>query len=144
LPAKSALEFDRHGAAFQSVLNPVSNTPYRIVNRQTGKDLDVQANQANGAAIVQFRADGNAQNQKWTFKRTDSGSYNIVAQHSGRVFDIPGDDNNLADGIQIQQWDLQPAAVDQQWKLQSLGNGYFKIVNRKTNKVLDIPGDDGT
>jgi hypothetical protein len=132
-------------AAFQSILNPVANTPYRIVNRQTGKDLDVlQANQANGAAIVQFRADGNAQNQKWTFKPTDSGFYNIVAKHSGRVLDIPGDDNNLADGVPIQQWDLQPAAVDQQWKLQSLGNGYFKIVNRKTNKVLDIPGDDGT
>ncbi len=129
---------------FQSVLNPVANTPYRIVNRQTGKDLDVlQGNQANGAAIVQYRADGNAQNQKWTFKPTDSGFYNIVAKHSGRVIDIPGDDNNLNDGVQIQQWDLQPAAIDQQWKLQSLGNGYFKILNRKTNKVLDIPGDDG-
>jgi Domain of unknown function (DUF1929)/Ricin-type beta-trefoil lectin domain-like len=129
---------------FQSILNPVANTAYRIVNRQTGKDLDVlQANQSNGAAIVQYRADGNAQNQKWTFNLTGGGFYNIVAKHSGRAIDIPGDDNNLTDGAQIQQWDLQPAAVDQQWKLQSLGNGYFKIVNRKTNKVLDIPGDDG-
>ena len=84
---------------------------YQIVNRQSGKVLDVtggggdQALQS-GTLIQQWGYLG-GENQQWRLTPTDSGYFQIVNRQSGKVLDVIGGSGPQAfqDTTQIQQYD---------------------------------------
>jgi len=122
---------------------PAINGRYLIVNRNSGKVLEVPgAGLGNGIQLDQTTYTG-ALNQQWDVNPIpstfggDYSYYSLKAAHSGVTVDL----NNFsyANGAAIQQWNGGTNAVEQ-WYLQYTTNGYFKIRSRWSNKVMGVNG----
>ncbi|MFD9120841.1 RICIN domain-containing protein [Streptomyces bottropensis] len=111
---------------------------FKLVNRRSGKVLDVSgAGTTNGAKVIQWGWSG-AVNQQWRFLPNPDGSFRIAARHSGRLLDSPGDSSP---GTQLDQW--QDTASDNQWwKLVAAGDGHYRLVNVR-NPVWCVDADGG-
>ena len=97
------------------------NASYVLVNRNSGKALDVY-NLAtdDGARITQWSRNDQAQ-QQWQFVDSGGGYYRIKSRHSGKVLDVHN--WSTANGGSIVQWtDLN--ATNQQWRLADSSDGY--------------------
>jgi hypothetical protein len=109
---------------------------YKLVNRNSGKALDVyQANLQDGARLVQW-ADNGGHNQHWHVTDVGGGYRTLFNRNSGRVLSIGGGDT--ANGANAIQW-VELNVGDQQWQLVPVGS-YYKIVDRHAGKVLSVGG----
>ncbi|RKN40997.1 non-reducing end alpha-L-arabinofuranosidase family hydrolase [Micromonospora endolithica] len=109
---------------------------YELVNRNSGKALDVcGVSTADGACVQQYGRSG-GQNQQWQFADSGGGYYRLRARHSGKVLDV----NNwsTADGAPIVQWSDHNGA-NQQFRVVDT-SGYVKLINRNSNKALEVQG----
>ncbi|MGB2571774.1 non-reducing end alpha-L-arabinofuranosidase family hydrolase [Micromonospora citrea] len=138
-----------------SALNSVSPTPtptsttppptpgpidvtawYEVVNRNSGKRLDVCGiSTADGACIQQYTASGGA-NQQWQFVDSGGGYYRLRARHSGKVLDVHN--WSTADSAAIVQWSDHNGA-NQQFRVVDSG-GYVKLINRNSGKAVEVQG----
>lgn len=113
----------------------VSGTYYEIVNRNSGKVLDVSgASTTDGAQIIQYTANGGA-NQQWQLVGVGNGYVKLVNRNSGKVLDIPN--QSTTEGQQLDQW-TDNGGTNQQWQLQDAGNGYYTIVSHSDTQVVDV------
>ncbi|WP_326670729.1 non-reducing end alpha-L-arabinofuranosidase family hydrolase [Streptomyces canus] len=113
------------------------NGSYVLVNRNSGKALDVY-NLAtdDGARITQWSRNDQAQ-QQWQFVDAGGGYYRIKSRHSGKVLDVYN--WSTANGGAIVQWaDLN--ATNQQWRLADSSDGYVRLISRHSNKALEVQG----
>ncbi|MGW0424811.1 non-reducing end alpha-L-arabinofuranosidase family hydrolase [Streptomyces sp. NPDC003015] len=113
------------------------NASYVLVNRNSGKALDVY-NMAteDGARITQWTRNDQAQ-QQWQFVDSGGGYYRIKSRHSGKVLDVYN--WSTANGGSIVQWtDLN--ATNQQWRLADSSDGYVRFISRHSNKALEVQG----
>ncbi|MFD7247728.1 non-reducing end alpha-L-arabinofuranosidase family hydrolase [Streptomyces massasporeus] len=113
------------------------NASYVLVNRNSGKALDVY-NMAtgDGARITQWTRNDQKQ-QQWRFVDSGGGYYRIESRHSGKVLDVHN--WSTANGGSIVQWtDLN--ATNQQWRLADSSDGYVRLVSRRSNKALEVQG----
>ncbi len=113
------------------------NASYVLVNRNSGKALDVY-NMAtgDGARITQWTRNDQNQ-QQWQFVDSGDGYYRIKSRHSGKVLDVYNWSN--ANGGSIVQWaDLN--ATNQQWRLADSSDGYVRLISRHSNKALEVQG----
>ncbi|MGW2292019.1 RICIN domain-containing protein [Streptomyces phaeochromogenes] len=79
-----------------------TNAWYVLVNRNSGKALDLSgASTADGARAGQ-RTRNDGANQQWQFVDSGDGFYRLKARNSGKVLDVAG--ASTADGAAIQQW----------------------------------------
>ncbi|RKP54415.1 hypothetical protein D7Z26_13770 [Cohnella endophytica] len=115
----------------------VSGNTYRIVNRNSGKVLDVKDQSTADGAIIQQWSYSGGNNQKWVFTQVTGGYWKIKSVNSGKLMDISG--ASTADGAANIQWP-DNGGNNQQWQLVDAGNGYYKIKNRNSEKILDISG----
>ncbi|MEU4770384.1 endo-1,4-beta-xylanase, partial [Actinosynnema sp. NPDC023794] len=145
------LLFDGNGnkkPAYTAVLNALNggtvpqpgvidpNAWYVLVNRNSGKALDVYGLATNdGGRIAQWSRNDGA-NQQWQFADSGGGYYRIKSRHSGKVLDVPN--SSTADGAAIQQW-TDHGGTNQQFGASESG-GYFKLVNRNSNKAVEVQG----
>jgi len=117
---------------------------YVLVNRNSGRALDVGGgSSANGANLVQWPR-SNSANQQFQFVDAGGGYYRLRARHSGKVLDVYG--RSAADGGQIVQW-ADNGGTNQQFRLAGSDGGYVRLVNRNSGKVADVRGAsiaDGT
>ncbi|MEV4051994.1 non-reducing end alpha-L-arabinofuranosidase family hydrolase [Amycolatopsis sp. NPDC049688] len=123
------------GSASAATVDP--NAWYVLVNRNSGKALDVSgASTADGAAVQQWsRHDG--ANQQWQFVDSGGGYYRLKSKNSGKVLDIDG--WSTADGGKVQQWtDLN--GTNQQFSLADSDGGYLRLVNRNSGKAVEVTG----
>jgi hypothetical protein len=110
---------------------------YRLVNRNSGKVLDVNGGStADGARVIQWAWTG-ATNQQWTLAPNPDGSYRLRAVNSGKVLDSPGGsaqgaalDQAADTGSDSQWWKLVPAAT----------SGYYRLVNVRNGWCADVSG----
>ncbi|MFJ4122324.1 non-reducing end alpha-L-arabinofuranosidase family hydrolase [[Kitasatospora] papulosa] len=112
-------------------------TSYVLVNRGSGKALDVY-NMAtdDGARITQWTRNDQTQ-QQWQFVDSGDGYYRIKSRHSGKVLDVHN--WSTANGGSIVQWtDLLSA--NQQWRLADSSDGYVRFVSRHSGKALEVQG----
>ncbi|WP_033307153.1 non-reducing end alpha-L-arabinofuranosidase family hydrolase [Streptomyces iakyrus] len=110
---------------------------YVLVNRNSGKALDVY-NMAtgDGARITQWTRNDQAQ-QQWQFVDSGGGYYRIKSRHSDKVLDVHN--WSTANGGSIVQWaDLN--ATNQQWRLADSSDGYVRLISRHSNKALEVQG----
>ncbi|WP_432052360.1 non-reducing end alpha-L-arabinofuranosidase family hydrolase [Streptomyces xiamenensis] len=110
---------------------------YVLVNRNSGKALDVY-NQAtgDGARITQWARNDQAQ-QQWQFVDSGNGNYRIKSRHSGKVLDIHN--WSTQNGGSIVQWtDLN--ATNQQWRVADSSDGYVRFISRHSGKALEVQG----
>jgi hypothetical protein len=113
------------------------NASYVLVNRNSGKALDVY-NMAtgDGARITQWSRNDQNQ-QQWQFVDSGGGYYRIKSRHSGKVLDVYN--RSTANGGSIVQWaDLN--STNQQWRLADSSDGYVRLISRHSNKALEVQG----
>ncbi|MDX3733382.1 non-reducing end alpha-L-arabinofuranosidase family hydrolase [Streptomyces caniscabiei] len=113
------------------------NASYVLVNRNSGKALDVYNLATNdGARITQWTRNDQNQ-QQWQFVDSGGGYYRIKSRHSGKVLDVHN--WSTANGGSIVQWaDLN--ATNQQWRLTDSSDGYVRLISRHSNKALEVQG----
>ncbi|WP_405622461.1 non-reducing end alpha-L-arabinofuranosidase family hydrolase [Streptomyces sp. NBC_00076] len=113
------------------------NASYVLVNRNSGKALDLyNMASADGARITQWSRNDQAQ-QQWQFVDSGGGYYRIKSRHSGKVLDVHN--WSTANGGSIVQWTDQNA-TNQQWRLADSSDGYVRLVSRHSNKALEVQG----
>ncbi|AGL19117.1 non-reducing end alpha-L-arabinofuranosidase family hydrolase [Actinoplanes sp. N902-109] len=114
-----------------------TNVWYTLVNRNSGKALDVcGSSAADGACVQQYARSGGA-NQLFQFVSSGGGYYRLKAQHSGKVLD--NYNFSTADGGAVVQW-TDGNTTNQQWSLADSDGGYVRLINRTSNKALEVQG----
>ncbi|AIS01329.1 RICIN domain-containing protein [Streptomyces glaucescens] len=110
---------------------------YVLVNRNSGKALDVSGmSTADGARVNQWtRNDGN--HQQWQFVDSGGGYYRLKARHSGKVLDVAG--ASAADGAAVQQW-ADHNGANQQFRLADSDAGFIRLINRNSGKAVEVQG----
>lgn len=113
---------------------------YKIVNKNSGKVMDVKGVYLDDSTSVIQYADNGGANQQWQFVDMGRGIYKIKNHNSGKMLEIQGE--STSDGAQaIQYHDTEWRGVNQEWKLIDAGGGYYSIVNINSDKVLDVKGE---
>ncbi|NUW46110.1 RICIN domain-containing protein [Nonomuraea rhodomycinica] len=114
-----------------------TNAWYVLVNRNSGKALDVyNLSTADGGRITQWtRNDGNQ--QQWQFVDSGGGYYRLKSRHSGKVLDVSN--SSTANGAAVVQW-TDHNGTNQQWRLADSPDGYLRLINRNSNKALEVQG----
>jgi hypothetical protein len=109
----------------------------RLVNRNSGKVLDVNgASTADGAHVVQWPWTG-ATNQQWTMVPNPDGSYRLRSVNSGKVLDSP---SGSAQGAALDQ-STDTTSDNQWWKLvPAATSGYYRLVNVHNGWCVDVSG----
>lgn len=118
-------------------LQTVAGGTFIIVNRLSGKMLDVSGQgTANETNVLQWPGTGGT-NQRWTLAAVTGGYYSITGVQSGKALDIVASGTADGDNAEIYTY---AAGTQQQWQFISLTNGYYQIVNRNSGKSLQIEG----
>ncbi|WP_018758984.1 RICIN domain-containing protein [Paenibacillus terrigena] len=113
---------------------------YKIVNKNSGKVLDVKGAYLDDSTSVIQYADNGGANQQWQFVDMGRGIYKIKNRNSVKMLEIQGE--STSDGAQaVQYHDTEWRGVNQEWKLIDAGGGYYSIVNINSDKVLDVKGE---
>jgi hypothetical protein len=113
-----------------------TSASYVLVNRNSGKALDVYNLATNdGARIAQWsRNDGNQ--QQWQFVSSGDGFYRLKSRLSGKVLDVSG--RSTADGAGIIQW-TDNNSTNQQFSIQDI-DGYIQLIARHSGKAVEVQG----
>ncbi len=114
-----------------------TNASYVLVNRHSGKALDVNgASTADGARVSQWTRNDGA-NQQWQFVDSGGGFYRLKARHSGKVLDVAG--ASTTDGAAIAQW-TDVNGAHQQFRLADSDAGHVRLINRNSGKAVEVQG----
>ncbi|GIG90361.1 family 43 glycosylhydrolase [Plantactinospora endophytica] len=108
---------------------------YVLVNRNSGKALDVYNLATNdGARITQWtRGDGAW--QQWQFVDSGGGYYRLRSRHSGKVLDVYN--RSTADGAAVVQWS-DGNGTNQQFRLADSSDGHVRLINRNSGKAVEV------
>ncbi|HEV8556075.1 MAG TPA: non-reducing end alpha-L-arabinofuranosidase family hydrolase [Actinophytocola sp.] len=110
---------------------------YVLVNRNSGKAMDVSGvSTSDGAAIQQWaRHDGS--NQQFQFVDSGGGFFRLKARHSSKVLDVPS--SSTAEGAALQQW-TDHNGTNQQFRLADSAGGLVRLINRNSGKTATVQG----
>ena len=108
---------------------------YVLVNRQSGKVMEVRdGSTADGAVVLQWdRTD--AASQQWRLVDTGSGWYQVVNRASGKSLDVW--EWSTADGASIRQYAVHGGA-NQQFRLVDAEGGRVRLVNRHSGRAVTV------
>ena len=113
-----------------------SNSYYKIVNRNSGKAVDVPGgNSANNTQLVQWDDVGN-NNQQYKLVADADGYYTIINRGTNKALDNAG---ATTDNSAVVEWDVT-SSNNQKWKLIDTGDGYYKLQVKSSQKYLDVSG----
>ncbi|MEQ4302321.1 non-reducing end alpha-L-arabinofuranosidase family hydrolase, partial [Plantactinospora sp. B6F1] len=107
---------------------------YEVLNRNSGKALDVcGVSTADNACIQQYARSG-GENQQWQFVDSGDGYYLVRARHSGKVLDVSN--YSTADGAAIVQY-AEHGGTNQQFRAVDAG-GYIRLIGRASGKAVEV------
>ncbi|MEU4243658.1 non-reducing end alpha-L-arabinofuranosidase family hydrolase [Actinoplanes sp. NPDC026619] len=113
-----------------------TSASYVLVNRNSGKALDVyDLATTDGARIAQWTRNDQSQ-QQWQFVDSGGGYYRLKSKLSGKVLDVYN--WSTADSGSVVQWTDNNAA-NQQFSIQDI-DGYIQLINRNSGKALEVQG----
>jgi endoglucanase len=114
-----------------------SSVYYRIINRNSGKAVDVNgASITSGASIIQWTY-GGGNNQQWKIEYLGGGVYRLLNRNSGQAVDVNG--ASATNGASIIQWPWN-GGTNQQWLIVNNGGGYYRILNFNSSSAMDVNG----
>ncbi|MFI9005725.1 PQQ-dependent sugar dehydrogenase [Actinosynnema sp. NPDC053489] len=109
------------------------NAWYVLVNRNSGKALDVYGRATTeNARISQYTRNDGAW-QQWRFVDSGGGYYRVESRHSGKVLTFP----STADGVGLVQA-TDAGRAGQQFRLADSSGGYARLLNRAGGKAVDV------
>ncbi|MFC6023388.1 family 43 glycosylhydrolase [Plantactinospora solaniradicis] len=108
---------------------------YVLVNRNSGKALDLYNRATNdGARITQWARNDGAW-QQWQFVDSGGGYYRVRSRHSGKVLDVSN--RSTADGAAVVQWS-DGNGTNQQFRLADSDGGHVRLINRNSGKAMEV------
>ncbi|MCO1597475.1 RICIN domain-containing protein [Micromonospora sp. RHAY321] len=110
---------------------------YVLINRNSGKALDVYNLATNDGARITQWARNNGNQQQWQFVDSGGGYYRLKSRHSGKVLDVYN--FSTTNGGSIVQWS-DGNGTNQQFRLADSDGGYVRLINRNSNKVVEVQG----
>ncbi|WP_374224156.1 family 43 glycosylhydrolase [Streptomyces sp. ISL-66] len=120
------------GPSGETAATPAS---YTLVNRNSGKCLDVaNGSPDDGANVRQWSCNG-ADAQKWRIEDQGDDTSRLVNVASGKVLDIA--DCSGSDGADIRQWSWLNNTC-QRFRMVVTDSGWVRLVNAATGKVADV------
>lgn len=116
----------------------VSGAKYKIINRGSGKVIDVPGGQdVNGLQLQQYKDIGSTA-QQWIVTDMGNGNYRLKSVcAANKVIDVNNGTSNDGEKIQLC---ADYSTTAQRFKIYNLGNGYCSIINLSSNKCIDITG----
>ncbi|MEU6305085.1 family 43 glycosylhydrolase [Streptomyces chartreusis] len=121
------------GPSGESAATP---TAYTLVNRNSGKCLDVDGGgTADGVDIFQWTCNGGS-NQKWRVEDLGDDTNRLVNVATGKVMDTAG--CSAADGASIRQWSWLDNKCQRYRLVFTAAGDHVRIVNESTGKVADV------
>ncbi|MEU4549434.1 non-reducing end alpha-L-arabinofuranosidase family hydrolase [Nonomuraea dietziae] len=114
-----------------------TNAWYVLINRNSGKALDVYNLATNDGARITQWSRNNQNQQQWQFVDSGGGYYRIKSRHSGKVLDVYN--FSTANGGAIVQW-ADSNGTNQQWRLADSSGGHVRFISRHSNKALEVQG----
>ncbi|MCC2335432.1 RICIN domain-containing protein [Cellulomonas sp. zg-Y908] len=122
-------------AASAATVDP--NASYVLVNRGSGKALDVyNLSTADGARITQWSRNDGSQ-QQWQFVDSGNGAYRIKSRLSGKVLDVSNWSTSNGGAI-VQYTDRNQA--NQQFRLQDVAGGYVTLISVHSGLAVEVQG----
>ncbi|KUJ64937.1 hypothetical protein ACZ90_53460 [Streptomyces albus subsp. albus] len=119
---------------------PAQHTVFQLVNRKTGKAIDVPgAATAEGTGLVRYTA-GTAANQRFRLIPVGEGVHEIYTTHASTplAWDIAG--GTAENGAKLVQW-TPLHGTNQQWRITDTDDGYATITCLRSGKALGVTGD---
>nr|WP_255643565.1 RICIN domain-containing protein [Actinoplanes polyasparticus] len=114
-----------------------TNAWYTLVNRNSGKALDLSGSATtDGARITQWTRTG-AANQQWQFVDSGGGYYRIKSRSSGKVLDVAN--RSTADGGAVVQWS-DNNGTNQQFRLADSDGGHVRLLAQHSGKAVEVQG----
>lgn len=123
------------GALDQIHLPPPANGLYKLINRHSGKALDVAALGLQDGADVQQWEETSNPNQQWNLFASGDGTYKIIANHSGKALDVTN--AGTEDGDDVRQW-TENGGSGQRWKVEGVGRNFYKLTAVCSGKALSV------
>lgn len=109
----------------------------RVVNRASGKVMDVQAPNRDDLAVVgQWTSNGQPW-QRWQLVDAGGGYVSLRSVNSGKCLDVSG--ASTGDGARLIQYTCH-GRTNQQFSWRSTGDGYEQLVNRSSGKCIGVVG----
>lgn len=124
-------------------IQPVINGRYVLVNRNSGKVMEVAGGSAAAGASLRQNTNTGATYQQWNVTPVDSriggdfSYFTFTAVHSAKAMDILNWSLDNGGGIIV--WD-DTKGTNQQWYLDYAQDGWFYIRSRHSAKCLDVSG----
>lgn len=113
------------------IVPPFDGNRWKIVNRQSGRVMEVASAGLQDGADIREGIDTGALHQRWNIVREKEGYYRLLAAHSGRTAEVA--DWSVANGANVRQWGTGDNFL-QSWFFESAGNGYYYIRNAHSCK----------
>ena len=114
-----------------------TNASYVLINRGSGKALDVYNLATNdGARITQWTRNDGSQ-QQWQFVDSGNGLYRLKSRLSGKVLDVHN--WSTANGGAIVQYTDRNQA-NQQFRLQDAPGGYVTLISQHSGLAVEVQG----
>ncbi|MEU9358928.1 RICIN domain-containing protein [Streptomyces sp. NPDC048301] len=139
LPAGAVATFVWDGTGTQQPSGPIDPAAwYQVRNAGSGACLDAADwGTGDGTALQQW-ACGTGANQSWQFRPTDSGNYQVVNRHNGKVWDVDGGAGATGDGTKVHLWSYTGGS-NQQWRPEAVGTGgQYRFTARHSGKCLTV------
>ncbi|WP_438007372.1 RICIN domain-containing protein [Sorangium sp. So ce321] len=113
--------------------------PVRILSRNGQKGISIEnAGTANGARVIQSFCDSTPPpHQQFRLEWKGWRYFQLVAVHSGKVLDVPGNSKNSE--VPIIQYQ-STGGYNQWFRLDPVGGGCVRILAKHSDKVLDVYG----
>jgi hypothetical protein len=123
----------------EDVQSPV-NGRYILVNRNSGKVMEVAGGSTADGANIQQNAYSGGAHQHWDVTPfsspwMDQSFFSIKPVHSGKIADVAG--GHLGDGGNLQQW-IDLGGWNQLWFFEYVEDGWFHIRNRWSGRYLEV------
>ena len=109
----------------------------RIINRASGKVMDVQAPNRDDLAVVGQWASNGQPWQRWQVVDAGGGYVSVRSVNSGKCLDVSGASG--ADGARLIQYTCH-GGTNQQFTFRSTGDGYEQLVTRNSGKCVGVVG----
>lgn len=113
----------------------ISDGPYVVKSRLSGKALTVAGGSTANGALVQQLSYSGARQQQWYVIGHGDGYYSIINANS--LLSLDDYNNSTTAGTNIAQWSYW-AGSGQQWSFASPASGYYTVKNQLSSMVLDV------
>ncbi|KUJ63987.1 hypothetical protein ACZ90_64270 [Streptomyces albus subsp. albus] len=123
-----------------TVSPPAQHTVFQLVNRKTGKAIDVPgAATSPGTGLILYTP-SSAVNQQFRFIPVGGGRHQVYTTHGSTPLVWAVDGGTSADGAKLIQW--TPAYADNEhWEITDTSDGYVTITCARSGKVLGAAAD---